>query len=112
MAIHAEEILLQPLREVVERGKEAVANGEGSTNLHRKLASAGQALQKEGERALKKVQQPWNAHIAKYGAVFTDGVMENGKKSSIYCSCPPWSMAVNELPANTSRWPYGDATES
>lgn len=89
MAVDAEELVIRPFREVVQRGNEAVDNAEqvfeeeGDGQCHdvvaRRLAKAGQILRKEGERALKKLQPLWDDQAAKHGEGFKTLMADNGK---------------------------------
>jgi hypothetical protein len=68
MAVDPEELLLRPLRDVVALGTTAVANA--STSHADPMLRAAQALVREGERALKKVQLVWNEQVEKHGDAF------------------------------------------
>lgn len=95
MAIDAEELLIQPFREVVERGKEAVANAEAAAgngddededgtdpsngqNVTDMLKS-GRSLVKEGERALQRLLPLWQERVDKHGDAFTETMRQNGE---------------------------------
>lgn len=81
MGVDAEELILSPFHEVVDRGKEAVANAQGAADddaeLSRLMAKAGVAVVKEGERALKRLQPLWDSQVDKYGDVFKENLSQN-----------------------------------
>ncbi|KAG8163165.1 hypothetical protein KVR01_007643 [Diaporthe batatas] len=78
MGIDAEELILNPFHEVVERGKEAVANAERAADqdaeLSQVMGKAGVAVVKEGERALKRLQPLWDSQVDKYGDAFKESM--------------------------------------
>lgn len=89
MSLETDELVIRPLREVVQRGNEAITNaqdavdGEGSEGHDRTavgLAKAGQTLRKEGERALNRLQPLWDEQVAKYGDDFKKLIVHNGKR--------------------------------
>ncbi|KAK3902170.1 hypothetical protein C8A05DRAFT_15728 [Staphylotrichum tortipilum] len=84
MAIDIEELILAPFREVVERGKEAVANADAAAADHddenstvKRLDKAGKAVVREGERALKRLQPIWDQQVAKHGDTFRAAMARN-----------------------------------
>ncbi|KAK1764258.1 hypothetical protein QBC33DRAFT_497839 [Phialemonium atrogriseum] len=81
MAIDVEVLILEPFREVVERGKEAAANAEAAQDddpeLSKEMAKAAQAVMKGGERALKRLQPLWDSQVEKYGDDFKETMREN-----------------------------------
>ncbi|SPQ25340.1 c072eb4d-7147-47d1-99f8-fcc1fd18cc88 [Thermothielavioides terrestris] len=88
MAVDIEELIIAPFREVVDRGKEAVANaeaargesgdGDGNGNdTAQRMAKAGKAVVREGERALKRLQPLWNDQVEKYGDTFKAAMSKN-----------------------------------
>lgn len=84
MGVDAEVLILGPFREVAERGNEAIANAQdiddaGSEGANYMLKAA-QAVAKEGERALKRLQPLWDGQVGKYGDTFTDALSQNGIK--------------------------------
>lgn len=89
MGVDAEVLILGPFREVVERGKEAIANAQdidddaGSEGA-KYMLKAAQAVAKEGERALKRLQPLWDGQVGKYGDVFTDALSQNGNPNSSF----------------------------
>ncbi|KAJ0115862.1 hypothetical protein J7T55_004031 [Diaporthe amygdali] len=81
MGVDAEELILNPFQEVVDRGKEAVSNAESAAGedaeLSRLMAKAGVAVVREGERALKRLQPLWDGQVEKYGDAFKDSLSQN-----------------------------------
>lgn len=95
MGVDAEVLLLGPFKEVVERGKEALANaedaGEENAELSRLMLKAAQGVVKEGERALKRLQPLWDGQIEKYGDAFRDGLGQNGMDARVLSPQSPLS---------------------
>lgn len=83
MAIEVEQLIIQPFREVVERGNEALANAEAcqadDADLAARMTTVSRALVREGERALKRLQPLWQTQIEKYGELFTEPIRDNGE---------------------------------
>ncbi|KAI2610526.1 hypothetical protein GGR54DRAFT_370040 [Hypoxylon sp. NC1633] len=99
MAIDAEELIIQPFREVVERGKEAVNNAEAavaaaaavSDGTDQNTTEASQTLDatamlrtarslvKEGDRALQRLLPLWKERVDKYGDAFTESMRQNDR---------------------------------
>lgn len=83
MAIDAEELVINPFKEVVERGHDVVSNAHGAQDddleLAKQMTKAGQAIVREGERALKRLQPLWDTHVQKYGDQFKEAIRQNGK---------------------------------
>ncbi|CAJ2512640.1 Uu.00g007590.m01.CDS01 [Anthostomella pinea] len=81
MAIDAEELVIQPFREVVERGKDAVANAEASRDddavSSTLMLRSARSLVREGERALQRLMPLWNSQVDQHGEVFTDAIRHN-----------------------------------
>ncbi|KAK0726643.1 hypothetical protein B0T21DRAFT_385829 [Apiosordaria backusii] len=74
MTVDAEELLIRPFRDVVAVGTTAVTNA-ASLGPHRaddadRMSRAAQALVREGERALKKLQPVWDDQVQKLGDLF------------------------------------------
>lgn len=86
MAVDVEELIITPFREVVERGKEAVANAEEAQNddpeQAKQMMKSAMAITKEGERALKRLQPLWDSQVEKHGDTFKDIIADNGKSFS------------------------------
>ncbi|XXG98605.1 hypothetical protein Hte_004930 [Hypoxylon texense] len=94
MAIDVEELVIQPFREVVERGKDAVANAEAAArssgvddngvnsttgqNVSGMLRTA-KSLVREGERALQRLVPLWKERVDKYGEAFTETMRQNDR---------------------------------
>ncbi|GAB1315362.1 hypothetical protein MFIFM68171_05572 [Madurella fahalii] len=74
MAVDAEELLLRPLRDVVSLGTAAVVNA--STHHADPMLRAAQALVREGDRALKKVQAAWDDQVERHGDAFKDVIVQ------------------------------------
>ncbi|KAF6830948.1 sh3 domain containing protein [Colletotrichum musicola] len=76
MAVDVEELIIAPFREVVARGKEAAANAEAAREedpaLVQQMMKSAQAVSKEGERALKRLQPLWDGQVEKHGDCFKD----------------------------------------
>ena len=82
MGVDADELFLRPFKEVIERGAEAVANAESGiddADLAERLAKAGRAVVREGERALKRLQPAWESQVEKYGDAFKEAMMQQGE---------------------------------
>lgn len=83
MAVDIEELIIEPFRELVERGKEAIANAEAAENenadLSKQVLRSAQLLVREGERALKRLQPLWAAQVEKHGEAFKDVFRANGE---------------------------------
>lgn len=83
MGVDAEILILGPFREVVDRGKEAVTNAQDNANAEnaKHMLKAAQAVAKEGERALKRLQPLWDGQVDKYGDTFTNALSQDGTKT-------------------------------
>ena len=85
MAVEIEELILAPFREVVDRGKDAVTNAEAAVEddtddeTAKRMAKAGKAIVREGERALKRLQPLWDGQVEKYGDMFKTAMSKNGE---------------------------------
>ncbi|KAH9904086.1 hypothetical protein F4778DRAFT_780768 [Xylariomycetidae sp. FL2044] len=82
MAITVEDLVFQPFKEVIERGKEATANAEANiSDDYAKPVSdmmrSARALVKEGERAFRRLMPLWMALVEKYGDDFTEALRPN-----------------------------------
>lgn len=93
MGVDAEVLILGPFREVAERGKEAITNAQdvhdddAENERAKYMLKAAQAVAKEGERALKRLQPLWDGQVGKYGATFTDALIQNGIQYSSLLFC-------------------------
>lgn len=100
MAIDVEDLVIQPFREVVERGKEAVANAEAAARSsgvddNGVNASTGQnvtgmlktarSLVREGDRALQRLLPLWKERVEKHGEAFTENMRQNGEYLFTLC---------------------------
>lgn len=87
MAVDVEELIIGPFKEVVERGHEALANAtdaqDEAPDVAAQLSKAAQAVVREGERALKRLQPLWDAHVERHGDVFKDAVAANGERAPL-----------------------------
>jgi len=84
MGIDADNLILRPFREVVQQGQNAVSKSGLSTEdpgLSEQMAEAGQALVREGERALKRLQPIWDHQVTTFGAAFIDAILAHGESS-------------------------------
>lgn len=89
MAVDAEALLIQPFRDVIAVGTTALANapahappnGPGSSDHADRMSRAAQALTREGERALNKVQLVWQAEVDKHGDNFREMMVQQGMPS-------------------------------
>lgn len=82
MTADAEELLIRPFRDVVAVGTAAVTNA-ASLGPHRaddadRMSRAAQALVREGERALKKLQPVWDDQVQKLGDIFKRMITQQG----------------------------------
>ncbi|OAA66565.1 Src-domain containing protein [Niveomyces insectorum RCEF 264] len=91
MGVDAEELIVRPFNEVVERGNEAIANAHAhaaaaattadnsdhaAADLAERLARAGRAVVREGARAVKRLQPVWDDQVEKYGEAFKDAMLQ------------------------------------
>lgn len=97
MGVDAEVLIFGPFREVIETGKEAVANADGASGDDVELATimlkAAQGVVKEGERALKRLKPLWDEQVDKYGEAFKNGLTQDGTFSPFR----PWSGDTHML---------------
>lgn len=82
MATDAEELLIQPFRDVVALANTAVSNAAAFANHDGKKAEqmmkAARSLAREGERGLNKVQTIWKSQLLIHGNVFRDRLLQQG----------------------------------
>ncbi|RYP65330.1 hypothetical protein DL769_006345 [Monosporascus sp. CRB-8-3] len=86
MVVDVKELILQPFHEVVERGKEAVANAEAGGHepgVAKLMLKSARALEREGERALQRLQPLWDGRVAQYGNSFTEAMRDNEKQRTL-----------------------------
>ncbi|PNY28775.1 Uncharacterized protein TCAP_01320, partial [Tolypocladium capitatum] len=67
------ELVIAPFLDIVEKGRTAVDNAGDSQHM----LKAAQALVKEGERALKRIEPLCKKHLDEYGSGFVDALKEN-----------------------------------
>ncbi|KAF7540488.1 hypothetical protein G7054_g1299 [Neopestalotiopsis clavispora] len=76
MAVEVEDLLVQPFRELIKRGNEAITNGEATRlenpELSQVMLRSARAVVREGERALQKVQPLLLDHLERHGDAFRD----------------------------------------
>jgi len=96
MAIDAEDLVIQPFRELIERANEAATNAQDgadeSPDDAKVMAKAAASLAKEGERALGRLQPLWIQQSDRHGESFTNAIRDNGKQtdaSQLGCSHEP-----------------------
>jgi hypothetical protein len=80
MAVDAEDLLIRPFRDVVALGSAAAAN---AANKGDPMSRAAQALVREGERALNKVQVVWKDQVAKHGDNFKEAILQQRKQHAL-----------------------------
>lgn len=68
------DLVVTPFRDMVEKGRTAVENAGDD----KPMLKAAQALVKEGERALKRIEPLCRKHLDEYGSNFVDALKENG----------------------------------
>lgn len=82
MAIDAEDLLIQPFRDVVALANTAVSNAAAIANHDidkaECMTKAARALAREGERGLNKVQTIWNSQLRIHGDAFRDMLLQQG----------------------------------
>ncbi|POR31906.1 Uncharacterized protein TPAR_07881 [Tolypocladium paradoxum] len=67
------DLVIAPFRDIVEKGKTAADNAGDS----QPMLKAAQALVKEGERALKRIEPLCEKRLDEYGSNFADALKEN-----------------------------------
>jgi hypothetical protein len=70
----ADELVIVPFREIVEKGRQAVENAGDQAPI---MAKAAQALVKEGERGLKRIEPLCRKHAEDYGIAFVAALKDN-----------------------------------
>lgn len=83
MAVEVEDLIVQPFRELINRGNEAIANAEAARPedvvLAQLMLKSARAVVREGERALQRIEPLLLGHLEKYGDAFRDAARECGK---------------------------------
>lgn len=74
-----DDLVLTPFKDIVEKAHTAVENA-GDANPE--MLKTAQALLKEGQRALKRIEPLCKKQFEEYGTAFPDALKENGKKTS------------------------------
>ncbi|KAI1876770.1 uncharacterized protein JN550_000842 [Neoarthrinium moseri] len=81
MAVEVEDLIIQPFRELIERGNEAIANAETAQDvdpaLCQAMLKAGRAVIREGERALQRVQPLILGRLEKHGDALREAIRQN-----------------------------------
>lgn len=86
MADEVERLVVAAFKEIVDKANVAVENAkEADEDVAPSMLKAAQALAKEGERALKRIEPICQKNYKDYGASFVDAVKENGKKACLIC---------------------------
>lgn len=70
------DLVLGPFREIVTQGNTAVENAREGGN--EPMLKAAQALVKEGERALKKIEPLCRKNFDEFAASFVNALKDNG----------------------------------
>ncbi|RYP91549.1 hypothetical protein DL770_002329 [Monosporascus sp. CRB-9-2] len=91
MVVDVKELILQPFHEVVQRGREAVANAEAGGHepgvhepgVAKLMLKSARALEREGERALQRLQPLWDGRVAQYGNSFTEAMTDKEKQRTL-----------------------------
>ncbi|KAK4095988.1 hypothetical protein N658DRAFT_437040 [Parathielavia hyrcaniae] len=117
MAVDAEDLLIRPFRDVVAAGTVALTNASThaaqespapADNADR-MARAAQAIVREGERALHKVQLVWNDQAGKHGDSFGDMMVQQAsiEKRRLQLEDLLWDFDDFTLPADFDQARYG-----
>jgi hypothetical protein len=72
-----DDLVLIPFREIVEKGRTAVENAGAA----QPMLKASNALVREGERALKRIEPLCKRHLDEFGGNFVHALKENGKST-------------------------------
>lgn len=73
-----DDLVLAPFRDIVAHGEVAINNAGDSGDVE--MLRAAQALVKEGERAMKKLEPVCRKHHEEYGPNFVDALIDNGMR--------------------------------
>ncbi|KAM0327441.1 hypothetical protein ACHAQA_005729 [Verticillium albo-atrum] len=83
MAIQTEQLVTRPFSEIIERGNEAITQAEDvaeeDEDVSWRMLKAGQALVKEGERALKRLVPMVRDQTPEFGDSLKDLMTQNGE---------------------------------
>lgn len=73
------DLVVTPFGDIVAKAKIAAANvADAGDDAPPQMGKAAQSLQREGERALKKIEPLCVKHLEEYGANFLDELRANG----------------------------------
>ncbi|EON97619.1 putative sh3 domain-containing protein [Phaeoacremonium minimum UCRPA7] len=89
------DLVLGPFREIVTQGNTAIENAREAGN--EQMLKAAQALVKEGERALKKIEPLCRKTFDEFAANFVNALKDNG---AVYLKS---ELKIIVMPANKSR---------
>lgn len=87
MAVDAEDLIIQPFKELVQRGKEAIKSAQDAQDAHHdgisvettnQMLKSANGVVKEGERALQKLYPLWASQLERYGEAFLEAINNNG----------------------------------
>ncbi|KAK0624414.1 hypothetical protein B0T14DRAFT_426326 [Immersiella caudata] len=105
MAVNAEDLLIQPLKDVVALAATAVVNAAASTSggsehgvKAEQMLQSAKSLAREGERALRKVQTLWETQATAHGDAFRERILKQG------------SIENRRLRLEDLLWDFDDAT--
>ncbi|KAG7114680.1 hypothetical protein HYQ44_008135 [Verticillium longisporum] len=83
MAIQTEQLVTRPFSEIIERGNEAIAQAEDvadeDEDVSWRMLKAGQALVKEGERAMKRLAPMVKDQTPEFGDALKDLMTRDGE---------------------------------
>lgn len=79
----AVDLVLGPFREIVSHSNDALQNAVDARNDA--MIKAAQSLAKEGERALKRIEEPCLKNYQMYGSAFVDALKDDSMCSRPVC---------------------------
>lgn len=89
MAVNAQDLLIQPFKDVIALAVTAAANATASADDEtehgvkvEQMLQSSKSLAREGERALRKVQAVWQSQMVIHGDAFGDRMLKQGVPSS------------------------------
>ena len=83
MAEDIEQLVLAPFREIAEKGRLAMQNAiAAEPDKAQVMKKMGNALVKEGERAVKRMEPLCQRHHEKSGSYFVDALKDEGRVHS------------------------------
>jgi len=80
------DLVVAPFADIADKGKTAVDNAKKADDPA--MLKAAQALAKEGERALKRIEPLCKKHLDEFGSGFVDALKENGRLHQLRRSRP------------------------